>query len=331
MRLIQPEYYARFRCLAAACPDSCCQGWDVEVDAASAARYRDLSGPLGDALRRAMYPESGSVWLRPVQGRCPMWRADGLCELQCRHGEAALCEVCRTYPRLRHDYGSFVELDLSMSCPEAARLILTAPPQPPTVQEVPGGEAGDYDMQDMALLLRTRETARALLTRPDTTPGEALALLLLYGTQVNAVLDGVELPEFDPAAALARARRAAEPGDFSQILSVFLGLELLNPQWRQRLMHPAGGNAWPEPLRRLALYEVNRLWLQAVSDGDLIDRVKLVCTECLLVRALGGDPIRTSQLYAKEIDNDSDNTDALLDAMYAHPAFTGSRLLGLLL
>ena len=52
---------------------------------------------------------------------------------------------------------------------------------------------------------------------------------------------------------------------------------------------------------------------------------------CLLLRQLGGEFERTAQLFSKEIENDADNMDALLDAAYAHPAFTDAKLLGMLL
>ena len=127
MDATKPSYYDRFRCLASACPDSCCKEWDVDVDEAAAARYRALTGPLGDRLRQVLRDTPWGVQMAAENGRCPMWRADGLCRIQAELGEAALCRVCREFPRLRHDYGDFLELGLELSCPEAARLILTAP------------------------------------------------------------------------------------------------------------------------------------------------------------------------------------------------------------
>ena len=76
---------------------------------------------------------------------------------------------------------------------------------------------------------------------------------------------------------------------------------------------------------------MERYWLQAVSDYDLICRVKMVIASCLLVKTLGGDPVETAQIYAKEIENNADNVDAILDAAYENPAFTDDKLLGLLL
>ena len=56
-----------------------------------------------------------------------MQYAQGLCSLQSAFGEKALSKVCREFPRLSHDYGHYMELGLELSCPEAARLMLTAP------------------------------------------------------------------------------------------------------------------------------------------------------------------------------------------------------------
>ena len=76
---------------------------------------------------------------------------------------------------------------------------------------------------------------------------------------------------------------------------------------------------------------MERYWLQAVSDYDLYSRVKFIVTACLLVSRLGGDFLETAQLFSKEIENNTDNVEALLDAAYAHPAFTDDKLLGWLL
>lgn len=109
MELIFPSYYKQFTCIASDCPDSCCHEWDVQVDEESAVRYRSLEGPLGDALREHLYDEEGQTYLRNVDGRCPMWRNDGLCRIQAERGHEQLCTVCQQFPRLRHDYGDFVE------------------------------------------------------------------------------------------------------------------------------------------------------------------------------------------------------------------------------
>ena len=76
---------------------------------------------------------------------------------------------------------------------------------------------------------------------------------------------------------------------------------------------------------------MERYWLQAVSDYDLACRVKFTVIACLTVKLLGGDIYRTAQLFSKEIENNTDNVEAILDAAYAHPAFTDDKLLGALM
>ena len=78
-------------------------------------------------------------------------------------------------------------------------------------------------------------------------------------------------------------------------------------------------------------YFVERYWLQAVSDYDLYCRVKFVVVSCLVIAGLGGGLAETAQIYSKEIENNTDNVEALLDAAYTHPALTDDKLLGLLL
>jgi hypothetical protein len=75
---------------------------------------------------------------------------------------------------------------------------------------------------------------------------------------------------------------------------------------------------------------VDRYWLQAVSDYDIVSRVKLVVVSCIVVRLLGGDFIQTAQQYSKEIENSDQNVDLILDATYTCPALTDRMLLGML-
>jgi hypothetical protein len=257
-----------------------------------------------------------------------MWRSDGLCEIQYRLGEEGLCQVCHDFPRLQHDYGDFVELGLELSCPEAARLILTSAPLPPVVREVPGGEETEYDREAMDVLLRTRQQALEIL---DAHPlPHALTLLLLYAYRAQEELDGGEPACPDAAADLALARQIAQAGNSVSLRGFYSDLEILTPRWKTLLEHPHPRQDWPAELHAMARYGVERYWLQSVSDYDLTSRVKMIISACLLVRELGADVVETAQLYSKEIENSADNVDAILDAAYTHPALTDANLLTLL-
>ena len=330
MFITKPDYFDHFRCIADSCPDSCCKEWDVQVDEASAAMYRSLSGDLGDRLREVLHDEDGETVMTIIDGRCPMWRADGLCRIQAELGEEALCKTCREFPRLTHDYGDFVELGLELSCPEAAKFILSQSRPVTVTEEMSGGEEAEYDEEAMTILKATRETALDILFDPSRPTQEALALTLLYGYQAQGELDGEEPRDFDADAALDEIRDFVRSGDPAEMTDFFLGLELLTPEWEDLLNAPSPA-PWSDHHRAMAGYLIQRYWLQAVSDYDLYCRVKFIIISCLLAKHLGGDIFRTAQLYSKEIENNIDNVEAILDAAYAHPTFTDDKILGMLM
>ena len=323
MKISVPAYYHQFRCIASACPDSCCPEWDVDVDDASAAYYRSLPGDLGDRLRQVLVDTEDGTVMAIENGRCPMWRADGLCRIQAELGHDALCAVCQRFPRLTHDYGSHLDRDLELSCPEAARLIFSCDDRL-TTGDAPGGEEAD-DPATLDILLRSREAVLEFLSDTRRSLPRALTALLLYGHHLQEELDGGDTATLDPDADLP-----CSGGDMDAIFAFFQSLEILTPRWQSRLEAGPRPGSWDLLLYAFARYMVRRYWLQAVSDYDILCRVKFIVVSCLLLKALGGDTVETAQLFSKEIENDPDNVEAILDGAYRSPALTDTNLLALL-
>lgn len=324
MDISYPKYYERFACIASSCPDSCCKEWAVDVDAEAAAFYRSLQGDLGECLRRVLTDSDNGAVMELVNGRCPMWRTDGLCRIQAELGLDALCRTCRDFPRLRHDYGSFSELGLELSCPEAARLILSEAEQNWVTTAVPGEEDAEYDGEAMAVLRRTRGEFLAFLDGTPLPFPDILNSFLLYVHAVQEELDGGE------EAVLPQVQHFAAHGDIRALQDFFLELEILTEQWKMRLEAPAVAPQWQPAHNRLLRYFVQRYWLQAVSDYDILCRGKFTVAACLLIGYLGGDLAETAQLFSKEIENDPDNMEAIFDGAYTSPALTDANLLGLM-
>lgn len=325
MKIFTPAYYHKFRCIASACPDSCCKEWDVDVDDASATRYRSLPGALGDRLREVLHDTGDGVVMTIQDGRCPMWRQDGLCRIQAELGHDALCAVCRKFPRLTHDYGDFVEQDLELSCPAAAELILTADDRV-TAADAPGGEPG-CDPETMHILLRSRAMVLELLQDRACPLPRTLSILLLYAYDLQNELDGGEEAVLCPEATLPDA---AGHGSLTALFDFFRHLEILTPQWAAMLDAGPVAKPWDPGLYAFCRYMVRRYWLQAVSDSDILCRVKFILASCLLLHSLEGELTVTAQRFSKEIENDPDNVEAILDGAYASPALTDLCLLGLL-
>ena len=331
MEIYYPEYYNTFRCIAAACPDSCCKEWEVDVDPASARFYRTLPGALGDRLRQVLQRNEDGASMRIENGRCPMWRQDGLCRIQAELGHDALCQTCREFPRIRHDYGTFVEQGLELSCPEAARLILNCENSSMQSTTQPGGDDADYDMETMDILRKSRVEVLTLLDNSPYTLPETLAVMLLHSHFVQDVIDGGEAFPFSPEQLLTQAKSFPKTNNTAALFAFFSQLEILTDQWKTRLFSVPEAIRWTPQLKALARYLIQRYWLQAVSDFDLVCRAKFVVAACILVATLGGDTLQTAQLFSKEIENNPDNLDAILDGAYTSPALTDANLFGILL
>ena len=96
MILRVPEYYDEFSCIASRCKDSCCAGWEIDIDDESYEYYRSVEGPFGDRLRESMFVAEDGGYRFKLKGpkRCAMLNDNNLCDLYTALGEEALCEVC---------------------------------------------------------------------------------------------------------------------------------------------------------------------------------------------------------------------------------------------
>ena len=331
MDIFFPKYYKDFSCIADKCPDSCCKEWNVDVDENAAKFYRELTGPLGDRLREILQDTPDGTVMTIEDGRCPMWRQDGLCRIQAELGHDALCKTCREFPRLRHDYGDFVELGLELSCPEAARLILNNTECLWEAQTAPGEDIVEYDREIMEILRRTRKDFLTFLQATSLPFPQILAVLLLYAYDVQEELDGGAAAVLSPEQYLSNAAELPLSGNIKRLQDFFMELEILTPQWKTYLQNIRNAPVWDTRCKALLRYFICRYWLQAISDLDIVCRAKFAIAACILIGYLGENLIENAQLFSKEIENDPDNVEAILDGAYTARALTDLNLLSLLL
>ena len=121
MILRKPDFYDQFKCIASRCTDTCCVGWEIDIDEATLDAYRKVAGAFGDRLRANI--EDGHFKLLP-HDCCPFLDKDNLCEVYQNLGEDALCDICTEHPRFVEVYGDIMERGLGLCCEEAARLLL---------------------------------------------------------------------------------------------------------------------------------------------------------------------------------------------------------------
>ena len=126
MLLEYPFFYPDFACIGKACKDSCCRDWLIDIDFETAEKYQRMGGALGEKLRRKLHKKDGEFYFAVEKdGRCPFLQEDGLCEIQSERGEEELSKVCDAYPRRESMVYPYMQLDLHLSCEDAAKAILS--------------------------------------------------------------------------------------------------------------------------------------------------------------------------------------------------------------
>lgn len=127
MILRVPDYYGDFECTAGWCKDSCCIGWEINIDEETAEYYESVPGEFGDRLHAAMYEnEDGDISFRlGKKKRCPFLNGENLCDICIHLGEELLSEVCTEYPRFSLWYADVQQKCLSLSCEEAGRILFS--------------------------------------------------------------------------------------------------------------------------------------------------------------------------------------------------------------
>ncbi len=114
--------YDDFRCIAGACPKSCCIGWQIVIDEESLEKYKKVDGEFAGRIAAGVDYAEGVFHQKAT--RCMMLNDAGLCDLQATMGEEYLCDTCRLYPRHIEEFQDLREYSLSLSCPEVVRMVL---------------------------------------------------------------------------------------------------------------------------------------------------------------------------------------------------------------
>ena len=262
-----PYYYSQFACIGSACEDTCCRGWKIGIDVESCHKYRQVPGEFGRRLRQDIDWKLRCFRLK--DRACRFLDDQGLCQIYRELGKDAMCRACRTYPRHREDYGDVQEVMLSLSCPEAARVILRDATQGACMerQKPEGGSSLEpdngrlrqkcrrpgpacredpvCDPRMLRLLTEARLTMICLMKDRAIPWSQRLAMILAYAHDVQRVLDPSS-PGDDPGKRIERWNRryldeAAVPA-FSEKLKPYEG------RARERRIRVC---AWMRSLQRL--------------------------------------------------------------------------------
>ena len=134
IKLNCPTYLNEFKCIGGDCSDSCCIGWDVDIDKATFKSYYKVKDPtLKQLFQKNVHNNQyctcddvdyGKVKLKKDK-RCPFLDDNNLCIIFSKLDESYLSNVCTSFPRIINKINNIYEMSLDVSCPEAAKIILS--------------------------------------------------------------------------------------------------------------------------------------------------------------------------------------------------------------
>lgn len=253
MKYHKPSFFDQFKCIGSACTDTCCAGWEIEVDETTAQGYLAEKSAFGDRLRREIGSEPGEYFFKLKKNRCPFLNKENLCDIFINLGEDRLCDICREHPRFYNWFGDYTEVGLGLCCEEAERLLFSDSKPLTFVEEVTQDEEQDYSDEDeytdasdllddeseeCEQMLEERKAIFSILQNRKKNIGVRLKRLLLQLPYADEMLLlTVPILEWDDPESIPKLDYNAKPSTNTLkssalfLLRFFGGMESLDETW----------------------------------------------------------------------------------------------------
>ena len=128
-----PEYMQDFECIGKDCIDSCCIGWNVEIDKKTFKKYENSQNKKIKLISQQFLVKTDTKSdisygkLADHNNCCPFLSEEKLCNAYSLLGKENLSIGCSTYPRVIKKFNKIGFIAGDLSCPEIARLCLNKP------------------------------------------------------------------------------------------------------------------------------------------------------------------------------------------------------------
>ncbi len=297
MKLIAPDYYTQFKCIAGACKHSCCIGWEIDIDEETHTFYGNIEGEFGQRLSENISKGNAPCFILDENERCPFLNRQGLCDIIIELGEDALCQICSDHPRFRNFYNDRIEIGLGLCCEAAAKLILENTEKVRLTEIENDGES--IISADKAFF-----AFREFLF--DDFQNRELSI----DERINNVLCKHKIPLPDIA--------------LSEWAEIYLRLERLDEAWSEKLRllkdcESIESNISDIEIEQLLVYFIFRHFADGLSDGRFQERIAFAILSVHIIRALCavcGEPVtEIARLYSSEIEYSEENIDSLLNIL----------------
>ncbi len=313
-----PDYYQRFSCIAAACEDTCCAGWGIVIDEKTMKKYKSYGGGFGNRLSNDIDFEVSSF--RQYDHRCAFLNDRDLCDIYEEAGKEMLCKTCKRYPRHVEEYEGLRELSLSLSCPEAARIILSNKEKVRFLTKERNHFQEEYEDFDYLLftkLMDARNVIFDIVQNREQSLRERLMFSLTFGHDLQRRICHQQLFEMDEMFEHYKDQKTWEKQKYifekyfcniqkrylvmKKVFSCLYQLEVLKPQWHlfvkkcEQILYGHGFSHYQKvvqnpidecAMEQLMVYFVYVHFSGSIYDEDPYSKLKLAVVGVLLIREL---------------------------------------------
>lgn len=297
MKIVKPTFYKNFKCIAGDCPDSCCQGWEVDADSDSLEYYKTLDNSLeikkriDSVLSKDEF--DNTIFTLAPKKRCPFLNDENLCDMHIAIGGEHTPYTCRTFPRFIYDFGATREIGISFSCPVASDMMYNTESfdfETEVNSDLP--TLNDIDAEKYFLLYKGRAEAYKIAKDKNKSIRERLNDLLDLG-----VLLQEKLFPYD------------EGGDDIAFFDVFKNPELINPEWKEKVENFSLKQVSDtQSNENILMYFLYKYLMQAVYDDDALSKIKMAVIG-VLINTYFGEDSWTVHLWSKETEHSQYNMD----------------------
>lgn len=297
MKIVKPTFYKNFKCIAGDCPDSCCQGWEVDADSDSLEYYKTLDNSLeikkriDSVLSKDEF--DNTIFTLAPKKRCPFLNEENLCDMHIAIGGEHTPYTCRTFPRFIYDFGATREIGISFSCPVASDMMYNTESfdfETEVNSDLP--TLNDIDAEKYFLLYKGRAEAYKIAKDKNKSIRERLNDLLDLG-----VLLQEKLFPYD------------EGGDDIAFFDVFKNPELINPEWKEKVENFSLKQVSDtQSNENILMYFLYKYLMQAVYDDDALSKIKMAVLG-VLINTYFGEDSWTVHLWSKETEHSQYNMD----------------------
>ncbi len=286
MKIIAPDYYNNFKCLAHKCRHNCCIGWEIDIDIDTIQKYKDVTGDFSKRLKAGISNDGGWHFKLDHSERCPFLNDCNLCDIILELGEDMLCQICTDHPRFRNVFDNREEIGLGLCCEAAAKLILSKSDK--TILNE------DYDDNFFKFRNKIFELLQDRTKHIDT--------------RVRNMLEYCKIPS------------PIECGtDWKGLLH---RLERLNEHWQDYInridFNKEYYNTLDTAYEQLLVYFIYRHLAGALTDGKMNERIGFAALSFYIIRAMNisgslDELIDICVMYSSEIEYSDVNINTILD------------------